>query len=69
MSQRIPSWVARPAAALSTLAALAGSAMILLAASTGDYWWAIWGGACFAGAALLWYLGDLAATIGPGGPA
>ncbi len=69
MPEHIPFWVSRPAAVLSTLAALAGSAMIFLAAATGDYWWAVWGGICFVGSALLWYLGDLAATFGAGGPA
>jgi hypothetical protein len=69
MPQHIPPWIARPAAALSTLAALAGSAMLLLAAATGDYRWAVWGGVCFVGAALLWFVGDLATTSGPGGPA
>jgi protein-S-isoprenylcysteine O-methyltransferase Ste14 len=62
MPQHIPLWMARPAAALSTVAALAGSAGLFLAAATGDYWWAVWSGVCFVGAALLWFLGDLAAT-------
>lgn len=63
----IPPWATRPAAVLSTLAALAGSAFIFWAAVTGDYWWAVWGGVSFAGAALLWHLSDLAATTGPAG--
>ena len=67
MPDRIPQQAARPAAVLSTLAALAGSAFIFWAAATGDYWWAVWGGVSFAGAALLWHLSDLAATAGPGG--
>ncbi|MFH1331525.1 MAG: hypothetical protein ABIJ48_12885 [Actinomycetota bacterium] len=67
MPYRIPRQVARPAAVLSTLAALAGSAVIFWAAATGDYWWAVWGGAFFAAAAVLWYLGDVAATTGPEG--
>jgi len=66
MTLQIPSWVARPAVLLSTLAALAGSALIFLAAATGNYWWAVWGGVCFGGAALLWYAGDIAATSPPG---
>lgn len=67
MPFHIPSWAARPAAVLSTLAALAGSALVFLAAATGDYWWAIWGGVAFVAAALLWYTGDLAATSDPAG--
>jgi len=62
MPDRIPQQAARPAAVLSTLAALAGSAFIFWAAATGDYWWAVWGGVSFAAAALLWYLSDLAAA-------
>jgi len=69
MNWHIPPWMARPATVLSTLAALAGAAFILLAAATGNYWWAIWGGACFLGAAAFWYVGDLAGTSGPPGPA
>ena len=69
MPLHIPLWMARPAAALSTLAALAGSTMLFLAAATGDYWWAVWGGVCFVGAALLWFVGDLAGASGTGGPA
>ena len=69
MIESLPSWLARPAAVLSTLAALAGSAMICLAAATGGLWWAVWGGVCFVGAAGLWYLGDLAASARPGGSA
>jgi hypothetical protein len=69
MTERIPHALARPAAVLSTLAALAGAALVFWAAVTGDYWWAVWGGIAFAGAALLWYLGDLAAASGPGGHA
>lgn len=69
MLNRIPPWLARPAAVLSTLAALAGSALVFLAAATGNYWWAVWGGGTFLGAAVLWYLGDLAAASGPGSAA
>lgn len=68
MSRHIPPWLIRLAVALSILAALAGSAFILWAAATGDYWWAIWAGAAFVGAALLWYLGDLGATQEAGLP-
>ncbi|MBN2113495.1 MAG: hypothetical protein JW785_05135 [Acidimicrobiia bacterium] len=68
MLNGIPPWLARPAAVLSALAALAGSAFILWAAATGDYWWTIWAGAAFAGAALLWYLGDVGATREAGLP-
>ena len=68
MPFHIPPWAARPAAVLSTLAALAGSALVFLAAATGDLWWAIWGGVAFISAALLWYAGDLAATADPAGP-
>jgi hypothetical protein len=66
MSFHIPPWAARPAAVLSILAALAGSVLVFVAAATGGYWWAIWGGVAFAAAALLWYAGDLAAA--PDGP-
>ena len=68
MSFHIPPWAARPAAVLSTLAALAGSALVFLAAATGNCWWAIWGGVAFGSAALLWYAGDLAATADPAAP-
>lgn len=67
MPLHIPPWAARPAAVLSTLAALAGSVLVFLAAATGDYWWAIWGGLVFVAAGLLWYAGDLAATTDPPG--
>jgi hypothetical protein len=66
MALHIPHALARPAAVISTLAALAGAALVFWAAVTGDYWWAIWGGIAFAAAALVWYVGDLAAAGPPG---
>jgi len=60
MSRRIPQWAARLAVVLAALAALAGSALVFWAAVTGETWWAVWGGAAFVGAALLWYIGDWA---------
>jgi hypothetical protein len=61
----IPEWLARPAAVLSTLAALAGAGLIFWSAVSGSYWWAIWGAVSFAGAGLLWYVADYAATASP----
>ena len=58
----IPEWLARPAAVTSTLTALAGAGMVFWSAVSGSYWWAIWGGVCFAAAGLLWYLADYAAS-------
>jgi len=65
MRQLIPDWLARPAAVLSGLAALAGAAMVFWAAVTGDYWWAVWAGLAFGGAGLLWHLADQAAIGSP----
>ena len=67
MSDHIPQWAARPATVLAAVVALAGAGLVFWAATTGNYWWAIWGGVCFAGAAALWYVGDLAgAPASPG---
>ncbi|HUU61476.1 MAG TPA: hypothetical protein VMX37_03730 [Acidimicrobiia bacterium] len=65
MQQLIPEWLARPVAALSTLAALAGAGLIFWSAVTGGYWWAIWGVVSFVGAALLWHVADYAAAPSP----
>ena len=65
MQHLIPEWLARPAAVLSTLAALAGVGLIFWSAVTGGYWWAIWGVASFVGAALLWHVADYAAAPSP----
>ena len=62
MQNLIPQWLTRPATALSTMAALAGAGLILWAAVTGAYWWAVWGVVSFIGAGLLWYVADYAAS-------
>ena len=62
MQHLIPQWLSRPAAVLSTLAALTGSGLIFWSAVTGGYWWAIWGASSFVGAALLWHVTDYAAA-------
>lgn len=67
MHNLIPQWLARPAAVLSTLAALTGAGLICWSAVTGGYWWAIWGVASFAVAGLLWHVADYAAATPPGG--
>jgi drug/metabolite transporter (DMT)-like permease len=67
MHDFFPEWIARPAAVLSILAALAGALLIFWASVTGDYTWAIWGGVAMVGAGLLWHVGDYAATRPPPG--
>jgi len=62
MQHLIPEWLARPAAVLSTVAALTGAVLVFWSAVTGGYWWAIWGVASFVGAALLWHVADYAAA-------
>jgi hypothetical protein len=65
MQDRIPRWLDRPAATLSTLAAVAGAALVFWSAVSGNYWWAVWAGVVFAGAGLLWHVADLAAAGPP----
>jgi hypothetical protein len=60
ITERLPSWLAWPASALSTLAAVAGSGFVLHAAAFGSVWSAAWAAAAFATAAVLWFLADLA---------
>jgi hypothetical protein len=62
MHNLIPHWLARPAAVLSTLAALTGAGFIFWSAVTGGSWWAIWGMVSFAVAGLLWHIADYAAA-------
>jgi len=65
MSEYIPHWLAWPVSLLSTLAALTGCGLIFWAAAYGEYPPAIWAAAAFAGAAVFWYLADMAATNRP----
>ena len=57
----VPSWLAWPMSALSTLAAFAGAGLVFAAASLGSVRAAIWAGIAFGAAAILWHLADYAA--------
>ena len=65
LSHFVPHWLAWPLTALATFAALAGAVLFFFSAALGDYVPAIWGGAAFAGAGVLWYGGDMAASNRP----
>ena len=67
MQKRIPQWLDRPAAVLSTLSALAGAALVFWSAVSGDYWWAVWAAVVFTGAGILWHVADFSAAASPGG--
>jgi hypothetical protein len=58
----IPYWLAWPAGALSTLAALGGSALVLHAAAFGVVASAVWAAVAFMGAAAFWFVADVAST-------
>lgn len=60
----LPSWLAWPASALSTLGGFAGAGLILLSAATGSVPAAIWAGVAFVGGALFWHLAELAGDQG-----
>lgn len=60
--ENLPAWIAWPASLLSTLGALAGSALMLHAAAFGSVASAAWAGLAFSCAAALWFLADLATT-------
>lgn len=60
--EHLPAWLAWPASALSTLAALAGSGLMLHAAAFGSVPSALWAGLAFVVAGASWFLADLATT-------
>jgi hypothetical protein len=60
LTEWIPSWAAWPASALSTLAAVAGSGLVLHAAAFGSVRSAAWAALAFVAAALLWFVADVA---------
>jgi hypothetical protein len=62
IAQLVPGWLAWPSSALSTLAALVGSGLVLHAAAFGSVWSAVWAGVAFALAAVLWFLADIATS-------
>jgi hypothetical protein len=61
----VPHWLAWPAGALSTLAALGASALLFHAATFAEVSSAVWGGVVFVGAAALWWVADVAAGNRP----
>jgi len=61
----VPHWLAWPTSALSTLGALGGAVLFFLSAVFADYELAIWGAGAFTGAAVLWFVGDMAASNRP----
>ena len=63
--ERLPSWVAGPAGALSIIAGISGSALVFWAVVYGSYLAAVLGGVVFLVAALLWYAADLAGSEHP----
>ncbi len=62
LTELVPSWLAWPASALSTLGALTGSGLMLHAAAFGSVWSAVWAAAAFGGAGILWFVADAATT-------
>jgi len=65
LARFVPHWLAWPMSALSTLGALGGAVLFFLSAVFADYELAIWGAAAFVGAAVVWFLGDMAASNRP----
>lgn len=61
----IPHWLAWPMSALATLAAGTGAVLFFFSAVFGESQTAVWGGVVFVAAAVLWYLGDMAASNRP----
>jgi dolichol kinase len=56
----IPGWLGHPLSVASTITAFVAAGLILWSASTGSVAPAVWAGACFVLAALLWYLAEFA---------
>jgi hypothetical protein len=67
ITRYLPHWLAWPVSLISTLAALTGAGLAFYGAAFGDGALSpfVWGGVAFAGAALLWYVADIAASNRP----
>lgn len=60
LTEYLPAWLAWPSSALSTLAALTGSGLMLHAAAFASVASALWAGVAFVVAGVLWFVADFA---------
>jgi hypothetical protein len=67
ITELVPHWLAWPLNLLSTAAAIAGAGFLFYGAAFGDgeVRHFLWGAVCFTGAAVVWWVADLASSNRP----
>jgi hypothetical protein len=60
LAETIPAWLAWPLSAGSTVCAIAGGALVMLAAAFGSIGAVIWAAVAFGVSGTLWYAADYA---------